>query len=79
MNPVEAAAEVRRTTSALREANAIRRRLERLAASGTELPPSSKRLLEETVVAVERLAHDLARHQRTEQRRLAEALRRGHP
>jgi hypothetical protein len=78
MNPVEAAAEVRRTASALREANAIRRRLERLVATGADLPPSSKRLLDEAVIAVERLAHDLARHQRTEQRRLAEAVRRGH-
>jgi hypothetical protein len=78
VNPVEAAAEVRRTTSALREANAIRRKLDRLAATGAELPPSSKRLLEEAVIALERLAHDLARHQRTEQRRLADTLRRGH-
>ena len=79
MNPVEAAAEVRRTTSALRETNAIRRRLDRLVTTGAELPPSSKRLLDEAVIALERLAHDLARHQRTDQRRLADALRRGHP
>lgn len=78
MNPVETAAEVRRTSSALRDTNTIRRRLDRLASTGADLPPSSKRLLDEAVVALERLAHDLARHQRTEQRRLADALRRGH-
>jgi hypothetical protein len=78
VNPVEAAAEARRTGSALRETNAIRRRLDRLVGTGADLPPSSRRLLDEAVIAVERLAHDLARHQRTDQRRLADALRRGH-
>ena len=72
-----AAAEVRRAAALLREARAVRRRLEKLAALATEAPPSSKRLLDEALVAVQRLADDLARHQRVEQQRLRNALRSG--
>ena len=75
MNPAGAAAEIRRGAALLREAQAVRRRLEKLTALATDAPPSSKRLLDEAVVAVQRLADDLARHQRLEQRRPHNALR----
>ncbi len=70
-----AAAGIRRAAAVLREAQAVRRRLEKLAAVATEAPPSSKRLLDEALVAVQRLTDDLARHQRVEERRLHNALR----
>jgi hypothetical protein len=69
--------EIRRTAALLRGAQAVRRRLEKLAALDDDAPPSSKRLLDEALVAVQRLADDLARHQRIEQRRLQNALRSG--
>jgi hypothetical protein len=71
-----AAAEIRRAAAVLREAQAVRRRLEKLAATAPDVPPSSKRLLDEALVAVQRLADDLARHQRVEQRQLAATLHR---
>jgi hypothetical protein len=77
MDTVGAAAEIRRAGAVLRDAQAVRRRLEKLAATATDLPPSSKRLLAEAVIAVQRLADDLARHQRVEPRRLQNALRAG--
>ena len=77
MNPAGAAAEIHRRAALLREAQAVRRPLEKLAALATDAPPSSKRLLDEAVVAVQRLADDLARHQRVEQRRLTNTLRAG--
>jgi hypothetical protein len=70
-----AAAEIRRAAALLREAQAVRRRLERLAILATDAPPSSKRLLDETLVAVQRLTDDLAHHQRVEQRRLQNTVR----
>jgi ribosomal protein L17 len=70
-----AAAEIRRAAALLREAQAVRRRLEKLATLATEAPLSSRRLLDEALVAVQRLADDLARHQRTETRRVQHALR----
>ncbi len=70
-----AAAEIRRSAARLREAQAVRRRLEKLAALATDAPLSSKRLLDEALVAVQRLADDLARHQRVETRRLQNTLR----
>lgn len=72
-----AAAEIRRAAALLREAQAVRRRLGKLAILATDAPPSSKRLLDETVVAVQRLTDDLARHQRVEQRRLQNTVRAG--
>jgi hypothetical protein len=72
-----AAAEIRRAAALLREAQAVRRRLEKLATLATDAPPSSKRLLDEALVAVRRLADDLARHQRVEQARLQNTLRAG--
>lgn len=70
-----AAAEIRRAAALLRETQAVRRRLEKLSLLATDAPPSSKRLLDEAVVAVQRLADDLARHQRVENQRLQNALR----
>ena len=70
-----AAAEIRRAAALLREVQAVRRRLEKLAVAATEAPPSSKRLCDEALVAVQRLVDDLARHQRVEQRRLQNTLR----
>lgn len=75
MNPEGAAAEIRRSAALLRETQAVRRRLEKLSLLATDAPPSSKRLLEEALVAAQRLADDLARHQRVEQRRLQSLLR----
>jgi hypothetical protein len=72
-----AAAEIRRAAALLREAQAVRRRLEKLTTLATDAPPSSKRLLDEALVALQRLTDDLARHQRVEQRRLQNALRAG--
>jgi hypothetical protein len=72
-----AAAEIRRAAAVLREAQTVRRRLEKLVAIATEAPPSSKRLLDEALVAVQRLTDDLARHQRVEKQRLQNALRSG--
>jgi len=74
MNPTGAATEMRRTAALLREAQAVRRRLEKLTLLATDAPPSSKRLLDEALVAVQRVTDDLARHQRVEQRRLKQAL-----
>jgi hypothetical protein len=74
VNPAGAAAEIRRAAALLREAQALRRRLEKLTLLASDAPPSSKRLLDEALVAVQRLADDLARHQRIEQRRLQQAL-----
>jgi hypothetical protein len=71
-----AAGDIRRAAALLREAQAVRRRLEKLATLATDAPPSSKRLLDEALVAVQRLADDLARHQRVEQRRLQQTLSR---
>ena len=79
MNPEGAAAEIRRAAAVLREAQTVRRRLEKLASIATDAPPSSKRLLDEALVAVQRLTDDLARHQRIEQRRLQDTLRAGRP
>lgn len=72
-----AAADIRRSGALVREAQAVRRRLEKLSALAMDAPPSSKRLLDEALVAVQRFADDLARHQRVEQRRLQNALRGG--
>jgi hypothetical protein len=72
-----AAAEIRRAAALLREAQSVRRRLEKLAPLAADAPPSSKRLLDEALVAVQRLTDDVARHQRVEQRRLQNALRGG--
>jgi hypothetical protein len=66
---------MRLAAALLREAQAVRRRLEKLATLATDAPPSSKRLLDEALVAVQRLADDLARHQRVEKQRLRNALR----
>jgi hypothetical protein len=77
MNPEGAAAEIRRASALLRETLAVRRRLEKLVTLATDAPPSSKRLLDEALVAVQRLADDLARHQRVEKQRLQNALRAG--
>jgi hypothetical protein len=74
--PAGAATEIRRAAALLREAQAIRRRLERLTAIATDAPPSSQRLLADSLDTVQRLVDDLARHQRGEQRRLQDALRR---
>jgi hypothetical protein len=74
VNPAGAAAEIRRAAALLREAQALRRRLEKLTLLASDAPPSSKRLLDEALVAVQRLADDLARHQHIEQRRLQQAL-----
>jgi len=76
MNPVGAATEIRRSAALLREAQAVRRRLEKLTVLAAEAPPSSKRLLDEALIAVQRLADDLARHQRVVQRRLQQTLSR---
>ena len=62
MNPAGAATDIRRAAALLREAHAVRRRLEKLALLATDAAPSSKRLLDEALVAVQRLADDLARH-----------------
>jgi hypothetical protein len=70
---------VRRSAAAVRDAQAVRRRLERLAAGAPDIPASSQRLLEEALVCLERLAGDLAYHHRSEQRRLQETLRRRGP
>ena len=72
-----AAEEIRRAGALLREAQAVRRRLEKVASLATDAPPSSRRLLDEALVAVQRLADDLARHQRVEKQRLQNALRSG--
>jgi hypothetical protein len=72
-----AAAEIRRAAAPLREAQTVRRRLEKLATLATDAPPSSKRLLDEALVALQGLTDDLARQQRVEQRRLQNALRSG--
>lgn len=74
-----AAADIRRSGALVREAHAVRRRLEKLTTLASDAPPSSKRLLDEALVAVQRLADDLARHQRVEQRRLQSTLRAGRP
>jgi hypothetical protein len=71
--------DVRRAAAAVRDAQAVRRRLQRLAGGVPDAPPSSQRLLEEALVCLERLADDLAYHHRSEQRRLQEALRRHGP
>ena len=60
MSTQGAAAEIRRAAALLREAQAARRRLEKLVTLAGDAPPSSKRLL--ALVAVQRLAGDLARH-----------------
>lgn len=60
MNPAGAGAEIRRAAALLREAQAVRRRLEKLATLATDAPPSSKRLLDEALVALQRLTDDLA-------------------
>jgi hypothetical protein len=70
-----AAAEIRRAAAFLREAQAVRRPLEKLAAIATDARPSSTRLLDDALVAVQRLTDDLARHQSVEQRRLQNTLR----
>jgi hypothetical protein len=78
-DPVDAAgaaAEVRRAAAVVREAQAVRRRLEKLAATAPDIVPSSKLLLDEALVCVQRLADDLAHHQRSQQRRLDGGLRR---
>jgi hypothetical protein len=70
-----AAAEIRRAAALLREAWAVRRRLEKVATMATDAPLSSKRLLDEALVVLQRVTDDLARHQRVEQRRLQNAVR----
>jgi hypothetical protein len=77
MDTVGAAEEIRRAAAVLREAHAVRRRLEKLATTATDLPPSSKLRLHDALSAVQRLADDLARHQRVEQRHIENALRSG--
>jgi hypothetical protein len=72
-----AAADIRLAATLLREAQAVRRRLEKLATLATDAPPSSKRLLDEALVALQPVTDDLARDQRVEQRRLQSALRAG--
>ena len=74
----DAARVVRRSAAAVRDAQAVRRRLERLA-DGAEVPGSSQRLLEDALLCVQRLTDDLAYHHRSEQRRLQESLRRRGP
>ena len=54
-NPAGAAAEIRRSAALLRDAQAVRRRLEKLAAIATDAPSSSQRLLDEALIAVQRL------------------------
>jgi len=76
-DPGGASAEIRRAAALLRETQAIRRRLEKLTTLATDAPASSKRLLDEALTTVQRLADDLARHQRVEQRRLHNVLRAG--
>jgi hypothetical protein len=71
--------DVRRSAAAVRDVHAVRRRLQRLAASVPDAPPSSQRLLEEALVCLDRLADDLAYHHRSEQRRLQESIRRHGP
>lgn len=75
MNATEVSTDIRRGAMLLRDAQAVRRRLDKLVALATDAPPSSKRLLDEALVAVERLTDDLARHQRVETRRLQQVLR----
>jgi len=72
-----AAEEIRRAAALLGEAQAVRRRLEKPAAVASDAPPSSKRLLDEALVALQRLTDDLVRHQRVEQRRIENVLRAG--
>ena len=55
------AADIRRSRALLLEAQAVRRRLEKLTTLASEAPPSLKRLLDEALVAVQRRADDLAR------------------
>lgn len=74
-----AAWDVRRSAAAVRDAQSVRRRLQRLAAGVPDAPPSSQRLLEEALVCLERLSDDLAYHHRSGQRRLQEAIRRPSP
>lgn len=75
-DPAEPAAAARRADSLMREARAVLRRLDRLAAGAADAEPAIRRHLDEAVGAVERLTQEIAHHQQVQRRRLQEALRR---
>jgi predicted nucleic acid-binding Zn-ribbon protein len=74
-DPAEPAAAARRTDTLMREARSVLRRLDKLSGSAAEAEPAIRRLLDESVAAVERLTAELAHQQQVQRRRLQEALR----
>jgi predicted nucleic acid-binding Zn-ribbon protein len=68
-DPAEIGAAVRRTDMLMREARSALRRLDRLRESAADAEPAIRRLLDESVGAVERLTEELAHQQQVLRRR----------
>lgn len=68
-DPSDLLAAVRRTDMLMREARSALRRLDKLSAGAADAEPAVRRLLEESVAAVERLTAELAHQQQVLRRR----------
>ena len=75
-DPIDAAAAAKRTAILLRDARSLLRRADKLAAAAVDLEAPGPQLIADARAAIERVVDYLARHQRVQQKKAQDALRR---